>query len=117
MAKAKQGTQEAEVKQAEVKELTQAQIREIEAEQRAEKRKEKAWLKNEVEYLELLARYYNLSLVIPKLAGDFMKMQEEKVKRIEEIEKEGEKDEEEPLIIKPESKIVDLEGNELKQSK
>jgi len=44
-------------------------------------------------------------------------MQEEKAKRIEQIEKEGEKDEEEPLIIKPENKIVDLEGNELKQSK
>ena len=117
MAKAKQGTQEAKVRQEEVKELTQAQIREIEAKQRAEKRKEKAWLKDEVEYLELLAKYYNLSLVIPKLAGDFMKMQEEKAKRIEQIEKEGEKDEEEPLIVKPENKIVDLEGNELKQSK
>lgn len=117
MAKAKQGTQEAEVKEEEVKELTPAQIREIEAKQKAEKRKEKAWLKEEVEHLELLAKYYNLSLVIPKLAGDFMKMQEEKAKRIEQIEKEGKKDEEEPLIIKPENKIVDLEGNELKQSK
>lgn len=116
MAKAKQGTQEAEVKQEEVKELTPAQIREIEAKQKAERLREKKWLKEEVEYLELLAKYYNLSLMVPKLAGDFMKMQEERARRIEQIEKEGEKDEEETLIIKPENKIVDLKGRELKAS-
>lgn len=117
MAKAKQEPKEAEVKQEEVKELTPTQIRDIEAKQKAEKRREKQWLKEEVEHLELLAKYYNLSLMVPKLAGDFMKMQEEKARRIEQIEKEGEKDEEETLIIKPENKIVDLEGRELKVSK
>jgi hypothetical protein len=117
MAKAKQGTLEVEAEQMETKELTPAQIREIAAKQKAERRKEKEWLKDEVEHLELLAKYYNLSLMVPKLAGDFMKMQEEKARRIEQIEKEGEKEEEESKIIKPESKIVDLEGRELKISK
>ena len=47
---------------------------------------EEKWLREEVRYLELLAKYYSYSLQLPKLQNDFMKQEEARRAQIAEME-------------------------------
>ena len=62
------------------KQRTEADLRKL---ARAEEEK---WLREEVRYLELLAKYYSYNLQLPKLQGDFMKQEEARRAQIAEME-------------------------------
>ncbi len=62
------------------KQRTEADLRKL---ARAEEEK---WLREEVRYLELLAKYYSYSLQLPKLQSDFMKQEEARRAQIAEME-------------------------------
>ena len=62
------------------KQRTEADLRKL---ARAEEEK---WLREEVRYLELLAKYYSYSLQLPKLQSDFMKQEEQRRAQIAEME-------------------------------
>ena len=62
------------------KQRTEADLRKL---ARAEEEK---WLREEVRYLELLAKYYSYSLQLPKLQSDFMKQEEARRVQIAEME-------------------------------
>ena len=62
------------------KQRTEADLRKL---ARAEEEK---WLREEVRYLELLAKYYSYSLQLPKLQSEFMKQEEARRAQIAEME-------------------------------
>jgi hypothetical protein len=51
-----------------------------------ERQQEIEWLREEVKYLELLAKYYSYSLQLSKLQSDFMKQEEARRAQIAEME-------------------------------
>lgn len=51
-----------------------------------ERLKEIEWLREEVKYLELLAKYYSYNLQLPKLQSEFMKQEEQRRMQIAEME-------------------------------
>lgn len=63
----------------EVKKLSKEEEAKIKSEilkQKTARRNEVKWLKEEVEYLELLAKYYSYQMQVPQLQAEFMRLQQ-----------------------------------------
>ena len=64
----------------EVKKLSKEEEAKIKAEilkQKTARRNEVKWLKEEVEYLELLAKYYSYQMQVPRLQAEYVRIQQE----------------------------------------